>query len=48
VEPDAEETREERFEFGLDCLLAGIAVKVGDARRPSHDTAGKHALPDIF
>jgi AcrR family transcriptional regulator len=28
VDPDAEETRADRFEFGLDCLLEGIAVKV--------------------
>jgi len=28
VDPDAEETRDERFEFGLDCLLQGIAAKL--------------------
>ena len=28
VDPDAEETREERFEFGLDCVLEGIAAKL--------------------
>ena len=28
VDPDAEETRDERFEFGLDCVLDGIAVQV--------------------
>jgi AcrR family transcriptional regulator len=28
VDPDAEETRDERFEFGLDCLLDGIAVRL--------------------
>jgi hypothetical protein len=28
VDPDAEETREERFEFGLDCVLEGIASKL--------------------
>lgn len=28
VDPDAEETREERFEFGLDCVLVGIAAKL--------------------
>ncbi len=28
VDPDAEETRDERFEFGLDCVLDGIAAKV--------------------
>jgi len=31
VDPDAAETRDERFEFGLDCLLDGIA-----ARLPAH------------
>jgi AcrR family transcriptional regulator len=34
VDPDAQETRDERFEFGLDCVLAGIAAKLsGSARR---------------
>ncbi|HUC60111.1 MAG TPA: TetR/AcrR family transcriptional regulator C-terminal domain-containing protein [Streptosporangiaceae bacterium] len=28
IDPDAEETRQERFEFGLDCLLDGIAVRL--------------------
>ena len=28
VDPDAEETRDERFEFGLDCVLDGIAIQV--------------------
>jgi AcrR family transcriptional regulator len=28
VDPDARETREQRFTFGLDCLLDGIAVHV--------------------
>jgi AcrR family transcriptional regulator len=28
IDPDAEETRDERFEFGLDCVLDGIAAKV--------------------
>jgi AcrR family transcriptional regulator len=27
-DPDAEETRDERFEFGLDCVIDGIAAKV--------------------
>ena len=27
-DPDAEQTRNERFEFGLDCLLDGIAARV--------------------
>ena len=28
VDPDAEQTREERFEFGLDCVLEGVAAKL--------------------
>jgi AcrR family transcriptional regulator len=28
VDPDAEETRDERFEFGLDCVIDGIAAKL--------------------
>jgi AcrR family transcriptional regulator len=28
IDPDAEETRDERFEFGLDCVLDGIAMQV--------------------
>jgi len=32
VDPDAEETRDERFEFGLDCVLDGIAMQVRQIR----------------
>ena len=28
IDPDAADTRDERFEFGLDCLLAGIAARI--------------------
>ncbi|MGH3192202.1 MAG: TetR/AcrR family transcriptional regulator [Streptosporangiaceae bacterium] len=28
IDPDAPETRDERFEFGLGCLLAGIAARI--------------------
>jgi AcrR family transcriptional regulator len=28
IDPDGEETRDQRFQFGLDCLIEGIAVKV--------------------
>jgi AcrR family transcriptional regulator len=28
IDPDAPETRDERFEFGLDCLLDGIAARM--------------------
>ena len=31
LDPDAEETRDERFEFGLDCMLDGIAMHVQPA-----------------
>ena len=29
VDPDSPQTREARFEFGLDCLLDGIAARLG-------------------
>jgi hypothetical protein len=37
IDPDAEETRDERFEIGLDCVLDGIAARfMGPAAsRPS-------------
>jgi hypothetical protein len=28
IDPDAPETRDERFEFGLDCLLDGVAARL--------------------
>jgi len=28
VDPDAKETRDQRFEFGLDCVLEGVAAKL--------------------
>jgi hypothetical protein len=31
IDPDAPETRDERFEFGLSCLLDGIAAQVRKA-----------------
>lgn len=31
VDPDAADTRDERFDFGLDCLLAGIAARLPTA-----------------
>jgi AcrR family transcriptional regulator len=33
VDPDSPETRDERFEFGLDCMLDGIAVRLERAGR---------------
>src|SRR5262249_14432126 len=34
IDPDAPETRDERFEFGLDCLLDGIVARLPPAARP--------------
>jgi AcrR family transcriptional regulator len=34
IDPDAEETRDERFEFGLDCVLAGIAATLPATAAP--------------
>ncbi len=31
IDPDAAETRDERFEFGLDCVLDGVAARLGIA-----------------
>jgi AcrR family transcriptional regulator len=31
IDPDAAETRDERFEFGLDCVIDGLATKVDAA-----------------
>jgi AcrR family transcriptional regulator len=28
IDPDAEDTRDDRFEFGLDCVIDGIAAKI--------------------
>jgi len=36
-DPDAEQTRDERFEFGLDCLLDGIAARVPALSGGTHD-----------
>jgi AcrR family transcriptional regulator len=30
IDPDAAETRDDRFEFGLDCVIDGIAVKIAE------------------
>jgi AcrR family transcriptional regulator len=34
VDPDSPKTRDERFEFGLDCVLDGIAVRVRGLGQP--------------
>jgi len=36
-DPDAEQTRDERFEFGLDCLLDGIAARVLPYQEAHHE-----------
>lgn len=33
IDPDSPETRDERFEFGLDCLLDGIAARFEPGKR---------------
>jgi len=37
-DPDSPQTRDERFEFGLDCVLDGIATRIGALQlsRPGH------------
>jgi AcrR family transcriptional regulator len=30
IDPDAAETRDERFEFGLDCVLGGVACRLSE------------------
>jgi AcrR family transcriptional regulator len=43
VDPDAPETRDERFQFGLDALLDGLAVRLASHARP-----GAPPAPDAF
>ena len=38
IDPDAAETRDERFEFGLDCVLAGIAATLPATPAPPPDS----------
>jgi AcrR family transcriptional regulator len=35
IDPDAPETRDERFEFGLDCVLEGIAAQIARRAQPA-------------
>lgn len=46
VDPDAPETRDERFEFGLECMLDGIAVRLGQAE-PAGRRASRSSLPGL-
>jgi AcrR family transcriptional regulator len=45
VDPDAADTRDERFEFGLDCVLDGIAARVqpSDLRKKADTEGGQPA-----
>jgi AcrR family transcriptional regulator len=45
VDPDAEETRDERFEFGLDSVLDGIAMQVERLRGRAPDRLATAAEP---
>lgn len=51
VDPDSPDTRDDRFDFGLECLLDGIASRIpsGGAqaavRRPSPSRRGRDAAP---
>jgi AcrR family transcriptional regulator len=40
IDPDAEGTRDARFEFGLGCLLDGIAARLPQARPPAPPAVG--------
>jgi AcrR family transcriptional regulator len=40
IDPDAPETRDARFEFGLGCVLDGIAARVGAAAGPGSPGGG--------
>jgi AcrR family transcriptional regulator len=42
IDPDAPETREERFEFGLSCLLDGIAARIKELARSVTGTYPHH------
>lgn len=41
VDPDAEQTRDERFEFGLDCVFHGIAAKIAGRRHVGESSASR-------
>lgn len=36
IDPDAAETRDERFEFGLDCVIEGIGARLAGAGAAAH------------
>jgi hypothetical protein len=42
IDPDAPETREERFEFGLSCLLDGIATRIKELAQSVTGTYPRH------
>jgi hypothetical protein len=41
VDPDDPDTREERFQFSLDCVLDGIAVRLAASGQTSSLTSGQ-------
>jgi AcrR family transcriptional regulator len=43
IDPDAAETRDERFEFGLDCMLDGIAARLSHGAGTAPPAAGTPA-----
>jgi hypothetical protein len=46
IDPDAAETRDERFEFGLTCVLNGIAALLTRAAPPGSRAEGPRCVPD--
>jgi len=46
VDPDDPATRDERFQFGLDCVLDGIAARLSLGHHPDEDQLPNRCLPD--
>jgi AcrR family transcriptional regulator len=46
VDPDAPETRDERFEFGLDCLLDGVLARLSAGSPPGRGLRGRARRAD--
>jgi hypothetical protein len=40
LDPDDPDTRDERFQFSLDCVLDGIAVRLSASQAQPHDQPG--------
>jgi hypothetical protein len=43
LDPDDPDTRDERFQFSLDCVLDGIAVRLSASQAQPHDQPGDAA-----